>query len=69
MHITCTTCIKPCSKLFSNVYESMVEVSYLSNSGDLEISQSQINYLLKLNKYTIIIKHYISSSTEQNDNE
>lgn len=38
MYIICIICIKLCSKFFLNVYESMVEVLYLSNLGDLEIS-------------------------------
>lgn len=65
MHITCTTCIIRAVS-FSQTYMKVGQTfSYLSISRDLEISQSQINYLLTLNKYTIIIKHDISSSFEQ----
>lgn len=65
MHITCITCINHAVS-FSQTYMRVGQTfTQLSISGDLEISQSQINYLFKLNKYTIIIKHDISSSSEQ----
>lgn len=63
MHIT--ICIKQCIKLFSNVNGRRVDVLIPKwFRGPRNNSRSQINHLLKLNKYTIIIKHDILSSFE-----